>query len=121
MRAIVYGLLIVLVAIVFWLKPAESAAQAQQPPQVSQQPPFSSAPPKTDDPIIRDMERKNAEARNKARYQSLKADTDRLLQLATELKQSVDKANENTLSLDVIKKAEQVEKLAKQVKEKMKG
>jgi hypothetical protein len=32
----------------------------------------------------------------------------------------VDKTNENLLSLDVIHKAEEVEKLAKKVKEKMK-
>ena len=55
------------------------------------------------------------------RQQEIKKDTDKLLQLATELKQSVDKSNENTLSLDVIKKAEQIEKLAKTVKDKMKG
>ena len=44
-----------------------------------------------------------------------------MLELATELKQSVDKSNENTLSLEVIKKADQIEKLAKTVKDKMKG
>jgi len=33
----------------------------------------------------------------------------------------VDKANENTLSVDVIRKAEEIEKLAHSVKEKMKG
>jgi hypothetical protein len=58
---------------------------------------------------------------NNARHESLKKDTDRLLELATELKQYVDKTNEHTLSLDVIKKAEEVEKLAKKVKEKMRG
>ena len=39
----------------------------------------------------------------------------------TELKQSVVKSSADTLSLDMIKKAEQIEKLAKSVKEKMKG
>jgi hypothetical protein len=58
---------------------------------------------------------------NLQRQQEIKKDTDKLLQLATELKQSVDKSSENTLSLDVIKKAEQIEKLAKTVKDKMKG
>ncbi len=58
---------------------------------------------------------------NKDRHASLKKDTDKLLELATELKQYVDKTNENTLSLDVIKKAEEVEKLAKKVREKMRG
>jgi uncharacterized protein (DUF2249 family) len=58
---------------------------------------------------------------NLQRQQEIKKDADKLLELATELKQDVDKTNENTLSLDVIKKAEQIEKLAKTVKDKMKG
>jgi hypothetical protein len=33
----------------------------------------------------------------------------------------VDKTNEHTLSVDVIKKAEEIEKLAHTVREKMKG
>ena len=57
----------------------------------------------------------------KERVAALKADTDRLLKLSVELKASVDKADENVLSLDVVKKAEEIEKLAKGVKEKMKG
>ncbi len=65
----------------------------------------------------RDMEKKL----NEQREQNLKKDTEKLLELATELKQYVDKTNENTMSMDVIKKAEQIEKLAKSVKEKMKG
>ena len=58
---------------------------------------------------------------NLQRQQELKKDTEKLLELATELKQSVDKSSENTLSLDVIRKAEQIEKLAKSIKDKMKG
>lgn len=60
-------------------------------------------------------------ALNNKRQQDIKKDTDKLLELATELKQYVDKTNENTLSVDVIKKAEEIEKLAHTVKEKMKG
>lgn len=58
---------------------------------------------------------------NMERQAALKKDTDRLLQLAEELKRSVDKSNESVLSLDVMKKAEQIEKLAHSVKDKMKG
>lgn len=58
---------------------------------------------------------------NLQRQQDIQKDTEKLLELATELKQAVDKSNENMLSVDVIKKAEQIEKLAKQVKDKMKG
>src|SRR5271165_3942788 len=60
-------------------------------------------------------------AENTKRQQDLKKDTDKLLELATELKQYVDKTNEHTLSVTVIKKADEIEKLAHIVKEKMKG
>lgn len=66
------------------------------------------------------FERQVAKRWQKHQYESLKKDTDRLLEISTELKQYVDKANENVLSLEVVKKAEEVEKLAKKVKEKMK-
>ena len=58
---------------------------------------------------------------NEERQAQLKRDTDKLLQLSTELKQYVDKTNENVMSVDVIKKAGEIEKLAHSVKEKMKG
>ena len=75
-----------------------------------------------DDAEARDrMARDLAKKANEARAAALKADTDRLLKLAVELKTYVDKSNENVLSLDVIKKAEAIEKLAHSVKEKMKG
>jgi hypothetical protein len=43
------------------------------------------------------------------------------LKLSVELKSYVDKSDENVLSLDVIKRADEIEKLAKSVKDKMKG
>jgi hypothetical protein len=66
---------------------------------------------------LHDMAKKANEERQKA----LKSDTDKLVKLAGELKEDVDKSNENVLSLDVLKKAEEIEKLARSVKEKMKG
>jgi hypothetical protein len=62
-----------------------------------------------------------AKKATKERVAALRHDTDKLLRLSVELKESVDKSDENVLSLDVIKKAEEIEKLAKSVKEKMKG
>jgi hypothetical protein len=67
--------------------------------------------------ITSDMAKKAA----KERVAALKHDTDKLLRLSVELKQFVDKSDENVLSLDVIKKAEEIEKLARSVKDKMKG
>jgi len=58
---------------------------------------------------------------SKQRVAALKTDTDRLLKLSLELKEYVDKSNENVLSLEVIKKADEIEKLAKSVRDKMKG
>ena len=85
----------------------------------AQEPPFGRERPK--DPAEEKIERDREKAVNKQRQTSLQKDTDRLLQLATELKEYVDKTNEHTLSLDVIKKADEIEKLAKSVKGKMKG
>jgi len=74
-----------------------------------------------DDPWTEQKKRELVKKQNERREQEIKQDTDKLLELATELKQYVDKTNENVISLDVIKKAEQIEKLAKSVKDKMKG
>ena len=67
------------------------------------------------------MEKEMAKKANEQRQADLKRDTEKLFKLATELKEYVDKTNENVLSLDVLKKAEEIEKLAHSVKEKMKG
>jgi hypothetical protein len=67
------------------------------------------------------IEKDMAKKANRERQAQLHRDTDNLLKLATELKQYVDKSNENTLSLDVVRKAEEIEKLAHSVKEKMKA
>jgi hypothetical protein len=60
-------------------------------------------------------------ARQTDRQKRLISDTDKLLELATQLKADVNKTNKDTLSIEVIKKAEEIEKLAHSVKERMKG
>jgi hypothetical protein len=67
------------------------------------------------------IEKEMAKKASQDRQAQLKRDTDNLLKLATELKQDVDKSTENTLSLEVVKKAEEIEKLARSVRDKMKG
>jgi hypothetical protein len=62
-----------------------------------------------------------ARSRNSERQKKLEDDTAKLLSLATELKEQVDKTNKDIMSVDVIKKAEEIEKLAKDVKDRMKG
>ncbi len=54
------------------------------------------------------------------RQQQLADDTARLLLLANELKAEMDKSTKDTLSLTVVKKAEEVEKLAHKVRDEMK-
>ena len=67
------------------------------------------------------LERERAKLLNHERWTKLKQDTDQLLKLATELKQQVETSNEHMLSVSVMNKAEQIEKLAKNVKERMRG
>lgn len=85
-------------------------------------PPFSAAPRdhsgQRDQPLI-DMQKRQAKERNKERQSALQKDTDKLQQLATELKARVQKSNENQLSLEVIRTSQEIEKLAKQIREKM--
>ena len=86
------------------------------PPDVSNpraEEPNSGVPP--------DIQKEMRKKANVQRQADLKRDTERLLKLSTELKEYVDKSNENILSLDVIKKADEIEKLAHSVKQKMRG
>ena len=62
-----------------------------------------------------------AKMRNEDRQKKLVADTERLLELATDLKTLVDQSAANSLSEDEMKKVEEIEKLAHSVKERMKG
>ena len=72
-------------------------------------------------PAESEMQKRVSKERNQQRFAKIKKDTDQLLELATQLKKSVDEANDQTLSLEVIRKAEHIEKLAKQVRQKMVG
>jgi hypothetical protein len=68
----------------------------------------------------RDMLDRQIKEANKKRQQDIREDTEKLFRLSTELKEAVEKSNEHLMSLDVIRKADEVEKLAKKVKDKMK-
>ncbi len=60
------------------------------------------------------------DAANAARKREIADDSAKLLKLAADLKAEVDKTNKDTLSLAVIRKADEIEKLAHDVKERMK-
>ena len=55
------------------------------------------------------------------RQAQLQRDTEKLVALTVELKQHVDKAGRNVLSMEVIKTAKEIQKLAKSVQDKMKN
>ena len=60
------------------------------------------------------------EAANVERKKQITDDSTKLLTMAIALKAEVDKTTKDTLSLNVIRKADEIEKLAHSVKEKMK-
>ena len=91
------------------------AAKAQTGPN---NPGASQGPQESDDVIH--LKQAMIKKANKERQAEIQHDTEKLLKLATELKDYVGKTNENILSLEVIKKADEIEKLAHDVKEKMK-
>ena len=67
------------------------------------------------------MQEQLADRRNSDRQKQLVADTEKLFTLAEQLRNEVAKSNKDQLSVPVVKKSEEIEKLAKAVKEKMRG
>jgi hypothetical protein len=66
------------------------------------------------------MAEQQARSRNYERQRRLESDTDKLVGLVTDFKEQV--SNEKSMSpADVGKKAEEIEKLAKSVKDRMRG
>ena len=58
---------------------------------------------------------------NELRQKEMTSDTAKLLALAGDLKEEVDKTGKATISMDAVRKAEQIEKLAQNVQNKMKA
>lgn len=91
-------------------------AGAQQPASPAPvQPPAAQSSEKPDSTGVQ-----NSAVPQTPREKQLAADTARLLVLANQLKAELDKGSKDTLSLSVIKKAEEVEKLAHKVSDEMK-
>jgi len=81
---------------------------------------YAAQQPQSRSKIEDEMEDRRFHEANKHRQEEIRQDTQKLFQLASDLKAAVEKTDENVMSLEVIKKAEEVEKLAKKVKDKMK-
>jgi hypothetical protein len=116
-----------LLAAILLLTGSVTLANAQQNPPITRPVPTSpgQAPLSGDesdgDAMTRRAMEQQAIKRNSQRQQDIVNDTAKLLDLAQQLKDEVDKSRKDQMSVSVIKKAEEIEKLAKAVKEKMKG
>jgi hypothetical protein len=96
-----------------------AVSAAQGPPQNSQSPTLEPLPPPFGhrDDNVKTVEQVQIQNAQNAYWQKqLTQDTAKLLGLAKQLKEEVDKSNGRTLSVDVIKKATEIDKLAKSVK-----
>lgn len=96
---------------------------AQSNPDKSIHPPTLTSPPDANAQMQMHDQQTKAQsfaAANAERKKQIADDTAKLLKLANDLKSEVEKTNKDTLSLNVIRKADEIERLAHNVKEKMK-
>lgn len=93
-----------------------SAQQIHLPPAISQSQTMGNIPTTTGDTV----QRQQAIAANQQRQLEIKRDTEKMAELTQELKQYLATSGQGTMSLDAIKKTEQIEKLAHSLKSKMK-
>ena len=94
------------------------SAQSPQPVP-SPNAPSRNFPHRIGDPEPTGPDSKAVDKQNQA---EIRTEIQRLTELVSELKEEVDKTDANaTLSVSVVKKAQQIEKLAKQIKEVAKG
>lgn len=101
---------------------AQKSGQGKQPPytQPGNQLP-GDQPGTVEDPVRAKMEDERVKSVNDDRRKKLAADVDRMVFLTNELKTDVDKTTKDELSVDVIKKAQEIEKLAHDVQSRMKN
>jgi hypothetical protein len=90
--------------------------QIHLPPMVREGPSTSGIPVRTQE----EADRERAKKANEMLQMEIKRDTDKLVQLSAELKESIDKSSQGMLAADTLKKAEQIEKLARSLKSKIK-
>lgn len=93
-----------------------SAQQIHLPPAVSQSQGMGTPPVTNGD----DAQKRQAIAANQQRQVEIRRDTEKMAELTQELRDYLAKSEQGTMSVDAIKKAEQIEKLAHSVKSKMK-
>jgi len=109
-----------------------AAQQQQQPPHQPGAMPDISQPSSTPhmpgvpaaetapDPMRASMREQMIHQANEQRHKKMLDDANKLVQLSNELKVDVEKTQKDELSLEVLKKAAELEKLAHDVQQKMK-
>jgi hypothetical protein len=103
---------------------SQSPAPPFQPPTTgpgSGRPPFGQETETNQDPMVHHAQQEAARRRNIDRQNKLVADSSRIVQLANELNAGVEPNEKDTTSGAMSKKAEEIEKLARSVKELMKS
>ncbi|HVG26502.1 MAG TPA: hypothetical protein VM865_02765 [Acidobacteriaceae bacterium] len=99
-------------------------AQGQRQQQPGVRPPVM-APmqptPEVPDSVHARMESQRVRMQVDDRHKRLMEDAQRMVALSNELKDTVEKTGKNELSVDVLRKAAEIEKLAKEVQNRMKG
>ncbi len=90
-------------------------------PQLGQSPGMGNPGKDASDPAVNEIQRKQEKLRQDDRQKRLVSDSDKLLALATQLHEEVGKTDKNILSMDVIRRADEIEKLAHNVKERMRN
>jgi len=73
------------------------------------------------DEIHHDTRARMEKERRDGEWKKLKDDTERLVQAANDLKEMIEKSNKDTFSVSILKKAEEVEKILKDIKRRAKG
>jgi biopolymer transport protein ExbD len=108
--------LLVVMLVLLGAYAAASAQTVHLPPTITE-PQGTGGPPVT---TSDDVQRQQAIAANEQRQIEIRRDTDKMAELTQELKDYLAKTGQGVISVDAIRKAEQIEKLAHSVKSKMK-
>lgn len=71
--------------------------------------------------LPRSMERKQKKELVKLKFENMKHDADELVTLSKSLQQEIQNSNQNVMSLKIVQDAEQIEKLARKIRNTAKG
>jgi hypothetical protein len=105
-----------LIFLALMVAPRPTSAQMPRLPPAIAQGPGGNVPVTSGD----DIQKVQAQAANLQRQAEIRRDTEKMYQLTSELRDYLEKTGQGVMSMDAIKKAEQIEKLAHGVKSKMK-